>query len=203
MAHSIGDAILLYEAIELPDRQADAFYSAMAALTSLLAQPPLNVHVSTLRMSPDLLSELLAKLASESDHGMRALALGDFLGDSFKRLPGVLLACPENHELARVAEADNRKAVWGGVLGRLGLTYRPEARHVVWHEALHLLGAKDCYELPDEGPNCGTAKCIMRYVPREDTVGEWPFLCQSNCEAVQKRVSNLRRGAASDDNREA
>jgi len=97
----------------------------------------------------------------------------------------VYFACPETHEFAQASLRNNPDALWGSAYGALGLIYHRVDRYITWHEALHLLGAEDCYDLPDKGPTCELSNCIMQYIPCLSTVGAWPFICEENVRLMQ------------------
>ena len=77
----------------------------------------------------------------------------------------------------------------GGVTnGRVAFVYGACDEHVLWHEALHTLGAEDCYDVEDQGPTCERDNCIMQYAPTKCNVGEWPFLCGDNVKRIRENA---------------
>lgn len=79
----------------------------------------------------------------------------------------------------------------GASNGPLALVYGSADKYVIWHEALHLLGARDCYDTSDPwqnpGPTCELPNCLMQYAPTSEAVRDWPFLCQNNLDLIESR----------------
>lgn len=185
MKYDIGNAMLVYGAVGLSPAEERLFHAAMEALPGLLRTVVSEASLSVRAAPDDLLDAVLKVLARDKLLEHKNCALADFLTETLGRAPRVLLACPDDHELAVAAMRNNPAAVWGGCLKPLGLTYCPDNKYVMWHEALHLFGATDCYALPDRGPTCEQPNCIMQYEPHASTVGEWPCLCNGNRKLVR------------------
>lgn len=75
--------------------------------------------------------------------------------------------------------------LWGARIGPLAMVWQEGNPHVLWHEALHLLGAEDCYD-ELRRPTCGTPACIMHYAP-------WPTDPPLGLSICPKNVAKLRK----------
>lgn len=190
MATDIGNAILLYGSLGLSPVEAERFSRAMKEFPVLLAKPPLEVTVPIRQMEPELLQDVQRCLGQKPTLADRCADLTYWLYSTYKRLPMVILACPKDHKLAKLARNKNGLAEWGATLGLLALVYSLDNPYVVWHEAMHLLGAEDCYD--DAGRHtCPRGNCLMQYEPCKQTVKDWPFLCDANIQLVRIRAREL------------
>jgi len=103
----------------------------------------------------------------------------------------LLVYCKNNSTLAKAAVKQDSLAKWGLTHDYyfVSAVYEPDNKYLLWHEALHLFDACDCYCYynPENhaGSNCELSNCIMQYAPTKETVGEWPFLCQKNIKRIQ------------------
>lgn len=116
----------------------------------------------------------------------------------------LLVLCSPLSKITGLVKAHCPSCVWGATQSDIGLAlaYPPDgdpyAKYTIWHEALHLLGAEDCYRLPDEGPTCGLPNCIMQYAHPAHGYGQGLPLCRANIELVKKRVAEMQQGHSSD-----
>lgn len=104
--------------------------------------------------------------------------------------PRIVVACDPNHPLARSAKRESPWACHGATAGCIAAVYCLKDE-VVWHEALHLLDADECYTVEggnviDVGPTCGTANCIMQYDATGSVIDNGPILCCANRQLVQQ-----------------
>jgi len=103
--------------------------------------------------------------------------------------PALLVYCKAGSKLCIAAKEECERAVWGltNDYYRISAVYEPNNKYILWHEALHLFGAEDCYELdnPNAGTTCKLEQCIMQYEPREGSVNEWPFICEKNTRKIK------------------
>jgi predicted nucleotidyltransferase len=60
--------------------------------------------------------------------------------------PKLLVYCRPDSQIANVARRENPSALYGAACGSFAAVYRLDYKVTIWHEALHLLGADDCYE---------------------------------------------------------
>ena len=121
--------------------------------------------------------------------------LSDNLPDTVKSsnlgffIPSLLAYCHQDSAIARSALREDGASPWGAEWCGLAAVYQPGNRFIIWHEALHLLRAHDCYEEDDpyrRKPDCNCDSCIMQYVPTEETVGKW-----SLCDKSVKKLKDL------------
>jgi len=183
----------LYGHLDLPGRDALVFDEAMRELPVLLARPSAELEVAAepLPVSVDLTRAALDALEI---CGSSLDGFGRRVHTQLDRDVPVVIGCMENHPLAKAVRESNSSARWGASDQDTGvaLCYRM-VKFLIWHEALHLLGADDCYCLPDGGPTCDQSNCIMQYEPSEQAVGEWPFLCSKNIEAIRETQADNAR----------
>ncbi len=184
-------AVLMYGAVDLASRQLEAFCDAVERLPVLLAKPPMQAKIHASRFNSQDLQAFHEILSHTRSIGWYASKQDDYLEEKYGRASLRILACSHSHILAKWARQNNPEALWGGTIGRLALVYELENPYVVWHEALHLFGASDCYDAR-RSPNCSCSNCLMQYEPTRDTVGDWPFLCDNNLRKVQARLASLQ-----------
>jgi hypothetical protein len=132
----------------------------------------------------------------------------------------LLIYCPPNNSpIANAARKENPKAEWGATAPIGGFitheyksridsedlsfmrenflcaVYKPNSKVTVWHEALHLLGADDCYIVEDnhvrKKPCCNLDGCIMEYGAPENTCEKRPFLCERNVKKLKELAKKV------------
>jgi len=179
---------------------------ALEELSQLLRTQPTELAITPKRLKDEseLMKEIgavLDKVGNESDA---------FLGCSLnieKILPitaNLLVYCVSNDPIAKAAiRESHQRARWGYtgdyvnyVRGALfAAVYKPDNKFIIWHEALHLLGADDCYDennLYQKKPDCDFPDGIMQYAPTPKNVRGWPFLCNKNVKLIHKRVGRIK-----------
>ncbi len=98
-----------------------------------------------------------------------------------------MVHCDPDHLLAMAAQRRMAHAVWGlSISGSLSLFYGNENKHALWHEALHLLGAQDHYDLTNFKGTCELPSCIMRYAPDDASIKGRPFFCEKTTAILRK-----------------
>lgn len=109
-------------------------------------------------------------------------------------IPSLLVYCHRDSAIARSALREDGASPWGAEWCGFAAVYEPDNKFIIWHEALHLLGAHDCYEEDDpyrRKPDCNCNSCIMQYVPTEETVGKWS-LCDKNVKMLKSRAEKAK-----------
>jgi len=81
-----------------------------------------------------------------------------------------------------------QSTLWGATSSPLAAVYESDKKVAMWHEALHLLGADDCYI--EDNPSRKKSDCnldgyIMEYAVPESTCENWPFLCDKNIKLLK------------------
>ncbi|MBL7185687.1 MAG: hypothetical protein ISS70_05125 [Phycisphaerae bacterium] len=110
-------------------------------------------------------------------------------------IPSLLVYCHRDSAIARSALREDGAGPWGAECCGFAAVYESGNKFVIWHEALHLLGAHDCYEEDDpyrRKPDCNCNSCTMQYVPTEDTVGKWS-LCDKNVKKLKDLAEEARK----------
>ena len=100
----------------------------------------------------------------------------------------VFVFCTYNYPPARRTRDEVSKKLpepkWGvTVYGRYAFVWEPENKFIVWHEAMHLLWADDCYNATGQ-TTCEESCCIMQYIPCEKNCCGDLHLCSSNVRCV-------------------
>ena len=176
----------MYIELEM-DNMESFILTTMKEFNTYLKQLSINLCFTFREVPVELQNNIVEILKSDRDIQLIMGNLEDlFFTKSDNYIPGLLVRCPYNHHLARSSRLKNPDHKWGTCYdSRLSLVYPPidqqKNRHLIWHEAFHLLGAEDCYKHQCEKPNS-----IMQYAPTEENVGNWPFLCQRNIEKIQR-----------------
>jgi len=175
-------------------------------LTRELKKNPTKLPISVKRLGDD------PRLAEEVD---RELAEHDDSSNTFRdRNAGIdylfvksgltttdcvaklLVYCPSDSLIARVAMREQPSAVWGAAMSPLAAVYSRDNKVAIWHETLHLLTAEDCYmeDNPSQKkPDCNLDGCMMEYAAPESTCESMPFLCDKNVHRLQQLL-RLKKG---------
>jgi len=170
--------------------------NALKELSELLEKAPARIEVEFVPLSEaegaaveDVLKQpfpCFAEYVSELS--------GLWLETCDRLLWPLLVFCPRNCAVAEAARRSKPLAQWGAATGNSFAAVWQQDKYVVWHEALHLLSAEDCYTEDDMGPTCEQRNCIMQWVPTEQNVGQWPFLCSANIRRICDFSSSARVG---------
>jgi hypothetical protein len=100
----------------------------------------------------------------------------------------VFLFCDYDYPAARTARKDQQMAKLGAAWpGVWALAWTPDNKYLLWHEAMHLLNAMDCYD-EDGKTNCGERRCLMQYVPCEKNCESDLYLCSSNVSHMNSHL---------------
>ena len=189
MMVSNPNVCIFYEPLDLPAQDERLFLDAMDRLPTLLRKQPASLDVAGARLPHNLREDVLGKLNDSSGLSECTGAIHHLFHTRLSLRGRLVVGCPPDHTLAEMAKQDNPAALWGAAItGFIALTYCPGNQHIVWHEALHTIGAMDCYALPDCGPTCEQHNCLMQYAPNNDTVGGWPWLCRRNIDLLRTHV---------------
>ena len=182
-----GKLVMFSHAMGLSEEDTAQFHTAVADLSGLLRAPPVGLDMQVEKLPSDCVEDLEATVRDAKQFDDVYDSVAGLLRDRFGDVRKVLVACRPDHEFARGIKQKRPAAAWGVAFvgGPFGVIYNLSNKYLVWHEALHLLGADDCYDQSNQGPTCEHTSCIMQYVPTAQTVGEWPFLCTEN-------VGNIR-----------
>ena len=175
-------------------------------LASNLQGPPVEIEVLIEEVSNVLGTNILAKLPGAEDFGDFSACIAKDLRDENPSeqsgfVPGLLVYCSKDDHLAKSARASNPSAEWGATCGRLAVIWIKNNEKLIWHEALHLLGAVDCYDKDTLVDRCEKEPgCIMGYAPTNKSVTEWPdCLCLGTADrlrspdSVQQANGQVRR----------
>ena len=171
---------------------------SLEELQENLRGKPTQIEIICEKLGDENVASIIPKLmdsAVDLDNKIEDLTLHFRKQSAPDKLPGLILCCPANSLIAQQVRSRNPLAQWGGKLGRLALVWQTGNKHLIWHEALHLLGAEDCYDGESTEGNCEKEpRCIMQYAPTEKSVAPWPeCLCLgtvSRLRLVNGRGSN-------------
>lgn len=104
-----------------------------------------------------------------------------------RALPAInrlLLYCPSAPTIRRMAQREMEidHLPWGVALVSRAFVFEPSNVQVIWHEALHTIGADECYDKkrPKERFHLCTdpeRKCLMQFAPSPETCGDGFPIC--------------------------
>jgi hypothetical protein len=106
----------------------------------------------------------------------------------------IFVFCRRDEEFAADARAEHARAVanvnvpadWGiAQRGEYAVVWKPGNRYLIWHEAMHLLGALDCYNSRGT-TTCEESRCVMQYAPDHEQCGGSLHLCGGNVERIAR-----------------
>lgn len=123
---------------------------------------------------------------SEQEEVPRVIAQALTDPASFDRWPHrpLFVSCDRETEYAAAMRSENDQAEWGGARqGEFAVAWESDNKYLLWHEALHLLFAGDCYESEDSSP-CDEPFCLMQHEPTGDHCGHGLHLCLKNLTRI-------------------
>ena len=86
--------------------------------------------------------------------------------------------CKGVEDFVCAAQRKNEMAVWGATwANEVALSWIPDNKFLIWHEFMHLLFAKDCYDDGDGCQPCSEQYCLMQYAPTAQSCHDGFFLC--------------------------
>jgi len=100
----------------------------------------------------------------------------------------LLVYCSPDSKIALAAQKNAPHAEWGATCESLAAVYSLNNKIAIFHEALHLLGADDCYienQPCQKKPDCNFERCIMDFNPPEQWCENWPFICDKNIDLIR------------------
>ena len=169
---------IYYANLGLPAPDANEFEGALGELPSVLSDKPLRADI-TVTPLPDRMMKRLMPLLDTRDRALHEVNTDVYREFCRLRVREHLLAiaCPRSHQLLW---AKTTQGTWGTAFpgGPLAVCWTVPDKFIVWHEALHLLGADDCYDLETHRATCELPHCIMQFEPTANTVRSRPFLCK-------------------------
>lgn len=109
----------------------------------------------------------------------------------------IFVFCDGHEDFAVAYQEHNNLARWGVAIPcRFAIAWEPN-KYLLWHETLHLVNAKDCYN--KYGINkCPNAQCIMRLAPSHVNCGGSLSLCSKNVKRVQQFALDVKTAAEID-----
>lgn len=118
------------------------------------------------------------------NEGLLISALFDQLRSVLPKVERLVLYCPNANTVRHMAKREMgiEHLPWGVASAKSAFVFEPEIRQVIWHEALHTIGAEDCYDndRPKERfPRCTDTKrkCLMQFVPTFENCGDGFPIC--------------------------
>ena len=119
-----------------------------------------------------------------------AAEIGDELFNEQGDLPGLVVFCRRDSNVARQARKQEPHADWGATCGCLAVVWEKGNKYLIWHEVLHLLGVMDCYDSETIQGICENPGCLMQYAPTEKTLAPWP---ECLCPETISRLREIAR----------
>jgi hypothetical protein len=177
-----------YYPLDLAEPEQGRLHASLKRLERLLAVPPCSISRLPRSAEKGVLAEL-----QKTDLGIRDISgnVAETMFDEIGTLTTLVVRCSTDHPLAQTCLDADPDACWGLKNGGLAVVY-DDREVALWHEVLHLLGAKDCYDLPaDPGPTCEHPRCIMQYAPQVGEVQGKLQICPENAERIQRVLSQI------------
>jgi hypothetical protein len=165
-------------------------------LAQHLKAEPVTISIKRLRDEPELarkVDETLDRLNDQSytfnvcDATIAyVFSTANLIGENYAAK--LLVYCSPHSNIAIAAQRKVPHAKWGAMCAFLAAVYSLNNKIAVFHEALHLLGADDCYveDKPcQKKADCNFKHCIMDYNPHEEWCENWPFICGKNIALIR------------------
>jgi len=174
------------------EEQEEMLRQCMKELSGHISLPPIEISYQFTELPRELEKDVREIFYQSDDVVCCEGKLCQLFLERHGDLSSLLVICPKT---SRLAKAYLKKYPWGIANISLAIVYGLYDKYVIWHEMLHLLGAKDCYDLSksDRGPNCECPNCIMQYEATRANVRNWPFLCDANIQRMQKRIREWKK----------
>ena len=171
---------------DMPDSE-EFVSEALKELADNLRKFPTRIEVIIEKLPDELRREVSKQLQETRSFPETAAEIGDILCKGQGNIPGLFVFCRRDSNIvvqAREAEPLAQREC-GAKCGCLAVVWESGNKMLIWHEVLHLLGAKDCYD-PETGEGtCENSGCIMQYEPTDENVAEWPdCLCIANIDIL-------------------
>lgn len=100
----------------------------------------------------------------------------------------VFVFCGYDEEYVAAIKLREPGAQWGAAIeDHWALAWTRDNKYLLWHETLHLLCAKDCYDKVSYARTCTEPRCIMQYVPTAENCGAGFHLCEENVQRIRDR----------------
>jgi len=193
-----------YYPLDLAEPEQGRLHASLKRLERLVAVPPVERHCSIARLPRSAEKGVLAAL-QETDLDIRSMRVAEAMAREIGTLatsdantsliPRLVVRCSRGHPLAKTCLAAYPHACWGLTSCKVLAVVYDDREVALWHEVLHLVGAEDCYELPDRGPKCSHLRrhlpCIMQYEPIEGEVGGKLQICPENAERIQRVLNQI------------
>ncbi len=112
--------------------------------------------------------------------------------DRFEEYRGkrIFVLCERQQDFAVAYREQNQLAHWGVAIPEQVAIAWHGCKYLLWHEILHLMNAKDCYN--KFGFNkCHEPHCIMRLAPSPNDCGGRLVMCTKNQKRIQRYVTEL------------
>ncbi len=184
---------LYWHCSNLDESQRDFLKSVFDEFSQLLKRAPVLLEAKIRSLPEDIAKKLEKQLPHPPFQSCKPFSdwfdvVGPKLGELTHWAP-LLLCSQQNGDIAKAAQHESPLACWGYYLNEsIATVYRPDNKYIIWHEALHLWGADDCYSYDNpHGPTtCELKNCIMQYAPKQQNVGDRLFLCERNVDCIRK-----------------
>jgi len=190
--------------LDLAEPEQGRLRASLKRLERRLAEPPVERHCSIARLPRSAEKGVLAAL-QERDLDIRASKVAGAMSHEIgtlttteantRLIPRLVVRCSRGNPLAKTCLTAYPDACWGLTSCKMLAVVYDDRKVALWHEVLHLLGAKDCYDLPDRGPTCSHRRrhlpCIMQYEPIEGEVGGKLQICPENIELIQSELCRI------------
>ncbi len=194
--------LIYYYCLDVSSVQEASIEVSLRELGVLLKRPPVEANCPIVPL-PD---NLQGQIAQDLKHPDLRMCAGNILKTlecwvessatkypSPGLAPKLLVCCSRQHPLTKRCLATLPTALWGLTINDcLAVIYELSMPLVLGHESLHLVGADDCYDLPNRGPTCEHRQCIMQYAPTEGIVDGHLALCSDNAKCIKGRFANTK-----------
>lgn len=192
--------VLYWHCLDMKECDERFLANTLEQLCQFLRTEPTRLAVTSRRLKDEhklvkKVDIILHKIRNQPDEFERGAL------DIVKVLPTaahLLVYCMPCSGIAKAAVRFNNEAEWGithpycFTSNSFAAVYKRGNKFVVWHEALHLLGANDCSDC-HSAECCDSAHDIMQHIPMPENVRNWPFLCGNNITLIQRKVEYLTR----------
>jgi len=193
---------IYYHCLDMTPDDEKFVADSLKELAQHLKEDPIRLLVSirTLTDEPSVAKGVHEKLNQLND---QSCSFSRCAADIVTALPigkdfaaRLLVYCRPDSYIANAARREKASACWGATCGLFSAVYNHDNKFTIWHEVVHLLLVRhddldECYEpyppYAKKG-DCDCESCLMQYAPSEETVGEWPCLCDKVIKLLQKLV---------------
>ncbi|HQZ64823.1 MAG TPA: hypothetical protein PLY87_07100 [Planctomycetaceae bacterium] len=151
------------------------------------------------RELPDESMRIVNDLLARPQFVAEGLLITSLFKEVKRALPNVdrlVLFCPNAPTVRRMAqqEMNIEHLPWGVARVKQAFVFESQIPQVIWHEALHTIGAGECYDPADPRarfPLCTDPRCLMQFEPTPTNCGGGFPICSRVLDHIRMGLEHF------------